>query len=86
MPAARGSRRLALAFIALAQPMVALDATIVNIALPSAQASLHFSEAQRQWIITAYTVAFGGLLLAGGRVVDAIGRPRSAAPRPISAR
>src|SRR5207248_1055036 len=68
---------LALAFIALAQLMVALDATIVNIALPSAQASLGFSDAQRQWVITAYTLAFGGLLLLGGRVSDAIGRRRA---------
>src|SRR5438067_1490488 len=70
-------RWLALAFIALAQLMVALDATIVNIALPSAQAALQFSDAQRQWVITAYTLAFGGLLLLGGRVADAIGRKRA---------
>src|SRR5438552_13808714 len=70
-------RWLGLAFIALAQLMVALDATIVNIALPSAQASLQFSDPQRQWVITAYTLAFGGLLLAGGRVADAIGRKRA---------
>jgi EmrB/QacA subfamily drug resistance transporter len=73
------SKRLGLAFIALAQLMVALDATIVNIALPSAQASLGFSDADRQWLITAYTLAFGGLLLLGGRIADsvAIGRKRA---------
>jgi EmrB/QacA subfamily drug resistance transporter len=56
---------------------VALDATIVNIALPSAQADLRFSDAERQWVITAYTLAFGGLLLLGGRVADRVGRKRS---------
>src|SRR5438270_5159459 len=70
-------RWLALAFIALAQLMVALDATIVNIALPTAQSSLQFSDAQRQWVITSYTLAFGGLLLLGGRVADAVGRKRT---------
>src|SRR5437899_86524 len=72
-----GRRWLALAFIALAQLMVALDATIVNIALPTAQSSLQFSDAQRQWVITSYTLAFGGLLLLGGRVADAVGRKRA---------
>jgi EmrB/QacA subfamily drug resistance transporter len=67
-------RWLALVVIALAQLMVALDATIVNIALPSAQADLGFADADRQWVITAYTLAFGGLLLLGGRVADHIGR------------
>ncbi|MFI6326290.1 MFS transporter [Nonomuraea sp. NPDC050556] len=70
-----GSRRWsALVFIALAQLMVALDATIVNIALPSAQADLGISDADRQWVVTAYTLAFGGLLLLGGRVADLAGR------------
>ena len=68
---------LALAFIALAQLMLALDATIVNIALPSAQAELGFSDAERQWVVTAYTLTFGGLLLLGGRLADAFGRKRS---------
>jgi MFS family permease len=63
-------RWLALVFIALAQLMVALDATVVNIALPSAQAELSFSDADRQWVVTAYTLALGGLLLLGGRVAD----------------
>jgi EmrB/QacA subfamily drug resistance transporter len=57
--------------------MVALDATIVNIALPSAQASLHVSDASRQWVITGYTLAFGGLLLLGGRIADRFGRKRT---------
>jgi EmrB/QacA subfamily drug resistance transporter len=70
-------RWMALAFIALAQLMVALDATIVSIALPSAQAALHVSAAQRQWVITAYTLSFGGLLLLGGRIADSIGRRRA---------
>ncbi|WP_199552203.1 MFS transporter [Streptomyces sp. N35] len=63
-----------LVVIALAQLMVVLDATIVNIALPSAQADLGMSDANRQWVITAYTLAFGGLLLLGGRIADLIGR------------
>lgn len=64
----------ALAFIAIAQLMVVLDATIVNIALPSAQADLGISDANRQWVITAYALAFGSLLLLGGRVADMWGR------------
>ncbi len=74
-PSAR--RWTALVFIALAQLMVALDATIVSIALPSAQAALHASDAQRQWVITAYAMAFGGLLLLGGKVADRLGRRRA---------
>src|SRR5947208_13498444 len=70
-------RWVALAFIALAQLMAALDATIVSIALPWAQRALGASDAERQWIITAYTLAFGGLLLVGGRIADALGRKRT---------
>ncbi|RYV52998.1 MFS transporter [Pengzhenrongella frigida] len=66
-----------LAVISLAQLMVVLDMTIVNIALPSAQADLGISDADRQWVITAYTLAFGGLLLLGGRIGDLIGRKRA---------
>ncbi|AXK35214.1 MFS transporter [Streptomyces armeniacus] len=64
----------ALTFIAIAQLMVVLDATIVNIALPSAQADLDISNGNRQWVITAYALAFGGLLLFGGRIADLWGR------------
>ncbi|HEY7046121.1 MAG TPA: MFS transporter [Jatrophihabitantaceae bacterium] len=70
-------RWLALAFIALAQLMVVLDVTIVNIALPSAQQDLGASDADRQWVITAYTLAFGSLLLLGGRIADYTGRKRT---------
>ena len=56
---------MTLAVVGLAQLMVVLDATVVNIALPSAQADLGFTDGQRQWIITAYSLAFGSLLLAG---------------------
>lgn len=63
-----------LAVIGTAQLMVVLDATIVNIALPSAQADLHFSDGARQWVVTAYALAFGSLLLLGGRIADMIGR------------
>src|SRR5260221_3639238 len=67
-------RWLILGIVALAQLMVVLDATIVNIALPSAQRSLHFSTADRQWVVTAYALAFGSLLLFGGRLADLLGR------------
>lgn len=66
----------ALAVIAVAQLMIVLDASVVTIALPSAQAALHISVANRQWVITAYTLAFGGLLLLGGRIADYLGRKR----------
>jgi EmrB/QacA subfamily drug resistance transporter len=65
-----------LGVVGLAQLMVVLDATIVNIALPSAQAALGFSNADRQWVVTAYSLAFGGLLLLGGRLSDLVGRRR----------
>ncbi|MFE7060006.1 MFS transporter [Streptomyces californicus] len=71
------SRWKALAFIALAQLMVVLDATIVNIALPSAQTDLGISDGNKQWVITAYALAFGGLLLFGGRIADLWGRKRT---------
>ncbi|WTL51034.1 DHA2 family efflux MFS transporter permease subunit [Streptomyces sp. NBC_01497] len=67
----------ALAVIGLAQLMVVLDATIVNIALPSAQQDLGFSNDGRQWVITAYSLAFGSLLLLGGRLADLLGRRRT---------
>jgi EmrB/QacA subfamily drug resistance transporter len=72
-------RWLALICIAVAQLMIALDATVVNIALPSIQAGLQFSDADRQWIVSAYTLAFGGLLLLGGRIADSVkvGRRRA---------
>ncbi|WP_328464964.1 MFS transporter [Streptomyces sp. NBC_00448] len=66
-----------LGVVALAQLMVVLDATIVNIALPSAQTALGFSNGNRQWIVTAYALAFGSLLLLGGRLADLIGRKRT---------
>ncbi len=71
-------RWLALGVIALAQLMVVLDASIVNIALPSAQRDLHIATlSDAQWVITAYTLAFGGLLLLGGRIADFVGRKRT---------
>lgn len=71
------TRWAALVVIAVAQLMVALDATVVNIALPTAQQALGFSDAERAWVITAYTSAVAGLLLVGGRVADRFGRRRS---------
>jgi EmrB/QacA subfamily drug resistance transporter len=77
-PAVAHSRRWwTLATVALAQLMVVLDATVVNIALPAAQADLGFSDGDRQWIITAYSLAFGSLLLLGGRLSDLWGRKRT---------
>ncbi len=73
----RDRRWLALAVIGVAQLMIILDASIVNIALPHAQRALHISDANRQWALTAYTLTFGGLLLLGGRVADYFGRKRT---------
>ncbi|HEY1653358.1 MAG TPA: MFS transporter [Acidimicrobiales bacterium] len=72
-----GRRWWILAVLGIAQLMVILDSTIVNIALPSAQHALHFSNADRQWIVTAYSLAFGSLLLLGGRIGDMVGRKRA---------
>jgi EmrB/QacA subfamily drug resistance transporter len=76
-PAADGRRWITLVVVGLAQLMVVLDATVVNIALPSAQADLGFSDGDRQWVITAYSLTFAGLLLLGGRLSDLIGRKRT---------
>jgi EmrB/QacA subfamily drug resistance transporter len=70
-----GQRRwLILGVVGIAQLMVVLDLTIMNIALPSAQQALHFTTVDRQWVVTAYTLAFGSLLLLGGRLADLLGR------------
>jgi EmrB/QacA subfamily drug resistance transporter len=66
-----------LALLGIAQLMVVLDATIVNIALPSAQKALGFSDDARQWVVTGYALAFGSLLLIGGRLGDLFGRKRT---------
>lgn len=65
---------LALGVILIAQIMILLDATIVNVALPSAQADLGFSDASRQWVVTAFLLVFGSLLPLGGRLADVFGR------------
>ena len=67
-------RWLILGVIGIAQLMVVLDVTMMNIALPSAQRALHFTTVDRQWVVTAYTLAFGSLLLLGGRLADLLGR------------
>ena len=67
-------RWLVLGVIALAQLMVVLDLTVMNVALPSAQRALGFTTVDRQWVVTAYTLAFGSLLLLGGRLADLLGR------------
>ena len=71
------TRWRALGVIAIAQLMVVLDASIVNLALPSAKAALGITDANQQWVITAYTLTFGGLLLLGGRIADYVGRKRA---------
>lgn len=76
-PAPETNRWWTLAVLAAAQLMIVLDASIVNIALPSAQADLDISNADRQWMVTAYTLAFGALLLLGGRIADYNGRKRT---------
>jgi len=70
-------RWLVLGVIAIAQLMVVLDVSIVNVALPSAQDDLGFSDEARQWVITAYALAFGSLLLLGGKISDLVGRKRT---------
>src|SRR5438477_4904078 len=69
-------RWLALAVIVAAQFMVVLDIAIVNVALPSIKTDLHFSQESLQWVITAYSIFFGGVLLLGGRLADVLGRRR----------
>jgi EmrB/QacA subfamily drug resistance transporter len=69
-------RWLALAVIVAAQFMVVLDVAIVNVALPSIKTDLHFSQESLQWVITAYSIMFGGVLLLGGRLADLLGRRR----------
>jgi EmrB/QacA subfamily drug resistance transporter len=70
------NRWLVLVIACLAQFMVVLDATVVNIALPSVQRGLHFSPANLQWVVNSYTLVFGGFLLLGGRAADLLGRKR----------
>ena len=81
-------RWLALAVIVAAQFMVVLDVAIVNVALPSIKTDLHFREASLQWVITAYAIIFGGVLLLGGRLADLLGQPPALRrrPRPLHGR
>src|ERR1700733_6718540 len=69
-------RWIALALIVTAQFMVVLDIAIVNVALPSIKTDLHFSQVSLQWVITAYSILFGGVLMLGGRLADLLGRRR----------
>src|ERR1700722_14617155 len=69
-------RYWSLAVIAIAQLIIVLDASVVIVALPSAQHALHISVSNRQWVMSAYTLAFGSLLLLGGRIADYVGRRR----------
>src|ERR687892_2447290 len=73
-----GDRRrwLILAVLVVAQFMVVLDVAIVNVALPTIKNDLHFSQESLQWVVTAYSILFGGALLLGGRMADLLGRRR----------
>ncbi|HEU0165253.1 MAG TPA: MFS transporter [Thermomicrobiales bacterium] len=75
-PALDPRRWIALAIVSIAQLMIIVDSAIVLIALPPMQKALHISTTDRQWVVTAYTLAFGGLLLLGGRIADYLGRKR----------
>ncbi|MFI9379837.1 DHA2 family efflux MFS transporter permease subunit [Kutzneria sp. NPDC052558] len=72
-----GRKWLGLAIVSLAQLMVMLDVTVMSVALPSVQHGIGLTDADRQWVITAYTLAFGGLLLFGGNLADRLGRKRT---------
>src|SRR5205814_560039 len=86
MPSATNRRWWVLGLIAVAQLMLVLDATVVNIALPSAQVHLGFSDGDRQWIVTAYALSFGSLPLLGGRIRDPLGRRQTLIVRPGATR
>ena len=73
---ARDRRWIALILLCVAQFVVVLDASIVNVALPSIQRDLHFSQADLQWVVNAYVLLFGGFMLLGGRAADLLGRRR----------
>src|SRR5436305_10260072 len=68
------NKTAALVLVSLAQLMVIIDISVVNVALPSVKTALHFSEADLQWIVNAYTLVFAGFLLLGGRAADLLGR------------
>src|SRR5256884_9580597 len=77
MPSATSDRRwIALGLLATAQFVVVLDASIVNVALPSIGRALHFSQDSLSWVVNAYVLTFGGFLLLGGRLADLLGRRR----------
>src|SRR6476646_8208010 len=75
-PTASSSPWAALTLIVVAQFMVILDVAIVNVALPSIQSDLGFSQSSLEWVVTAYAIVFGGFLLLGGRLADLVGRRR----------
>src|SRR4051794_33288107 len=76
VPQVRSSANAVLAIVAVAQFMVVLDASVVNVALPSIQRDVGFSEQNLSWVLNAYTLIFGGFLLLGGRAADRLGRRR----------
>jgi MFS family permease len=75
-PVLRVGPNAVLAIVAVAQFMVVLDATVVNVALPTIERELGFSEESLSWVLNAYTLMFGGFLLLGGRLADRLGRRR----------
>src|SRR5256885_13358486 len=76
VPRVRASANAVLAVVAVVQFMVVLDASVVNVALPSIQRDVGFSEQSLSWVLNAYTLLFGGFLLLGGRAADRLGRRR----------
>ena len=76
MPGRSTNPWLVLCLVCLAQFMVVLDATVVNVALPSIQTDLNVAQTDLQWVVNAYTLIFGGFLLLGGRAGDLLGRKR----------
>ena len=76
LPAARDDRWLALAVLCAGTLMIVLDATIVNVALPAIQRDLGFGQSSLAWVVNAYLIAFGGVLLLAGRLGDLVGRRR----------
>ncbi len=70
------AKNIALALLAITQFMIVIDASIINVALPSIGQALHFSQVDLSWVVNAYVLTFGGLLLLGGRLADLLGRRR----------
>src|ERR1700761_6121784 len=75
-PSTPGAKNVALILLAMTQFVLVIDASIVNVALPTIGRALHFSQTNLTWVVNAYTLTFGGFLLLGGRLADLMGRRR----------